>query len=268
MSVTSDTRAPLRRPDRFFIDGEWAAPSSGAMIDVIEPTTEELFFQVAEAREADISAAVAAARKAFDSGPWPRMSHEERAGYLRAVAAAIGRRAEDASQIWPRESGILYATARAGIGGIPKTYEFYADLAADYPFETPREPVAGGKFGLLVREAVGVVGAIIPWNAPMALIAHKLAPALLAGCTVVLKCSPEAPGAGYLMAEIAEEVGLPAGCSTSSRPIARSPNCWCATPASTRSRSPGRRRRGGASPRCAASGSHASRSSWAGSRPR
>ena len=211
MSVTSDTRAPLRRPDRFFIDGEWAAPSSGAVIDVIEPATEELFFQVAEAREADISAAAAAARKAFDTGPWPRMTHTERAGYLRAIAEAIRRRAEDASQIWPRESGILYAAARAGIGGIPKTYEFYADLASDYPFETPREPTAGGKFGLLVREAVGVVGAIIPWNAPMALIAHKLAPALLAGCTVVLKCSPEAPGAGYLMAEIAEEVGLPAG---------------------------------------------------------
>jgi aldehyde dehydrogenase (NAD+) len=87
----------------------------------------------------------------------------------------------------------------------------YAALADTFPFEERAQPSLGGEFGLLVREPVGVVGAIIPWNAPMALICHKIGPALLAGCTIVLKSSPEAPGEGNVVAEVAEEIGLPAG---------------------------------------------------------
>src|SRR3954469_17790114 len=87
----------------------------------------------------------------------------------------------------------------------------YAALADTFPFEEECRPTGGGEFGLLVREPVGVVGAIIPWNAPVALICHKIGPALLAGCTVVLKSSPEAPGAGYVFAEVAEQIGLPPG---------------------------------------------------------
>jgi acyl-CoA reductase-like NAD-dependent aldehyde dehydrogenase len=94
--------------------------------------------------------------------------------------------------------------------GAARTFEFYAGLADTYPFEEPATPTVG-EFGLIVREPVGVVGAIIPWNAPMGLISNKIAPALLAGCTVILKSSPEAPGEGYLVAEIAEEAGLPPG---------------------------------------------------------
>lgn len=106
---------------------------------------------------------------------------------------------------------MLHKVAIGGSGRIPRVYEYYADLADTYAFEERAEPTWGGAFGLLVREPVGVVGAIIPWSAPMSLIAYKLAPALLAGCTVVLKASPEAPGAAYLMAEIIESAGLPAG---------------------------------------------------------
>src|SRR5882724_253635 len=90
------------------------------------------------------------------------------------------------------------------------TFDAFAGLADTFRFEEPAKPEAG-QFGLLVREPVGVVGAIIPWNAPIGLISNKVAPALLAGCTVVLKNSPEAPGEGYLIAEAAEAVGLPAG---------------------------------------------------------
>lgn len=211
MSLASETRAPLRGTDRFFIGGEWVAPSSDTFIDVIEPATEELFFRVAEAQAPDIDRAVGAARRAFDEGPWPRMTHAERGEYLRAIARALRNRIDDASQIWPRESGVLFTVAQAGLDPIPDVYEFHADLARDYPWEERAQPTGGGEFGLLVREPVGVVGAIIPWNSPMLLIAYKLAPALLAGCSVVLKASPEAPGAAYLMAEIAESVGLPAG---------------------------------------------------------
>jgi acyl-CoA reductase-like NAD-dependent aldehyde dehydrogenase len=159
--------------------------------------------------------AVTAAREAFDRGPWPKLSHTERAGYLRAIADKLEERSDDYSDIWPRESGVVYSTARLFTPGNATTFRYYADLAETYPFEevmTPSpSPLPGGDYGLLVREPVGVVGTIIPWNAPLMLIAGKLAPALLAGCTVIVKVSPEAPAAGYLMAEIAEEVGLPAG---------------------------------------------------------
>ncbi|MHA6616464.1 aldehyde dehydrogenase [Pseudonocardia sp. DLS-67] len=211
MSLTNETRAPLSAPDRFYIGGEWVAPSTDSVIEVVEPATEELFFRVAEAQAPDIDRAVTAARTAFDSGPWPMLTHAERARYLRAIAAGLRERAGDASQIWPRESGVLFPVAQAGMSRIPNIYEFYAGLADDYPFEERAEPTGGGAFGLIVREPVGTVAAIIPWNAPMSLIAYKVAPALLAGCTVVLKASPEAPGAAYLVAEVAAAVGLPPG---------------------------------------------------------
>jgi aldehyde dehydrogenase (NAD+) len=210
MTLADGIRAPLRNADRFFIGGEWVEPSSDAKIDVIDSGTEELFFRVAEAREADMSRAVTAARQAFDDGPWPRLSHARRAEYLRAIAAGLRERGEDIGQLWPRESGVLHAIARGSGEGAARTFEFYAGLAEDYPFEEPATPTAG-QFGLLVREPVGVVGAIIPWNAPMGLISNKIAPALLAGCTAVLKLSPEAPGEGYLVAEVAEAAGLPPG---------------------------------------------------------
>ncbi|ODU04211.1 MAG: aldehyde dehydrogenase [Pseudonocardia sp. SCN 72-86] len=214
MTSTTDTArstVALRHPDRFFIGGEWVAPSSDATIDVFDTATEELFLRVAEAQAADVDRAAAAARTAFDDGPWPELSHAERAGYLRAMAEGVRARADEASRIWPSESGILHSAAQARLVGIANFYESYADLADTYPFEERATPTAGGAFGLLVREPVGVVAAIIPWNGPMSLIAHKIAPALLAGCTVVLKASPEAPGNALLIAEIAESVGLPPG---------------------------------------------------------
>ena len=100
------------------------------------------------------------------------------------------------AQLWPRESGVLYKTSqyagRIGSGALAS----YAALAETFPFEEECAPTGGGKFGLLVREPVGVVGAIIPWNAPVALICHKIGPALLAGCTVVLKSAPGSAGRG------------------------------------------------------------------------
>ena len=210
MTTTAETAVPLRHPDRFFLGGEWVAPSSTSLIEVIDSGTEELYFRVPEAQAADMDRAVTAARVAFDEGPWPFMTHAERGEFLRGLAAGLRDRAEDIGQIWPRESGALEVVARYGAAGIAGTYEEYADLAGSFPFEERAQPSAG-EFGLLVREPVGVVGAIIPWNAPISLITYKVAPALLAGCTVVLKCSPEAPGAAYVVAEIAESIGLPTG---------------------------------------------------------
>jgi acyl-CoA reductase-like NAD-dependent aldehyde dehydrogenase len=203
--------APLRHADRFFIGGDWVKPSSDAMIDVVDSGTEELFFRVAEAQAADMSRAVAAAREAFDDGPWPRMTHAERAGYLRALGKGLHGRTEEVGQIWPRESGMLHSAARHAGAVAAATFESYATLADTFLFEELAQPSTAEAFGLLVREPVGVVGAIIPWNGPLALISHKIGPALLAGCTVILKSAPEAPGEGYLVAEVAEAIGLPPG---------------------------------------------------------
>jgi acyl-CoA reductase-like NAD-dependent aldehyde dehydrogenase len=210
MSITSQAAASLRHADSFFIGGEWVKPSSESAINVIDSTTEEVFLTVAEAQADDISRAVGAARTAFDQGPWASLSHAERAGYLRAIAAGLRERATDLSQVWPREAGALYSIATGAAEGAAQTWEYYADLADTYPFEELATPSIG-EFGLLVREPVGVVGAIIPWNGPLGLISYKLAPALLAGCTVILKNSPEAPAEGYVLAEIAESIGLPPG---------------------------------------------------------
>ena len=215
MTTATEPVVPLSNTSRFFIDGAWVGPSSDAVFDVIDSATEQLYYQVPEAQPADMDLAVGAARRAFDRGPWPRLTHSERAGYLRAMAENLDARASDYSAMWPRESGVVHAFAKASEAGSSQMLRQFAELADDYPFEEPFTPgtssMAGGGFGLLVREPVGVVGAIIPWNAPLPLILIKAAPALLAGCTVIVKLSPEAPGAGYLLAEIAEEVGLPGG---------------------------------------------------------
>ena len=137
-------------------------------------------------------------------------SHVERAGYLRALGAGLQERVGDVGQIWPRESGVVHAFAEVLAAAWASAFGYYAGLADTFPFEEQVTPWMG-EFGLIVREPVGVVGAIIPWNGPLVMITYKVAPALLAGCTVVLKCSPEAPGEAYVLAEIAQAIGLPAG---------------------------------------------------------
>ena len=122
----------------------------------------------------------------------------------------LRERTADIGQLWPRESGALHGLAEPFTERAAAEFEYYAGLADTYPFEEPAQPSAG-EFGLLVREPVGVVGAIIAWNAPVVSISHKVAPALLCGCTVILKSPPEAPGEGLIAAEIAEEIGLPPG---------------------------------------------------------
>ena len=211
MNAPAFSRAvPLKHPDRFFIGGEWVKPSTDAVIEVIAPANEQVFMRVAEAQEADVNRAVAAARLAFDKGPWPRLSHVERAAYLTQIAQKLNERAADVAYIWPNEMGMVHGVAEAISGTVGQLYDFYAGLAKTFPFNELHHSGVAAQ-GVLVREPVGVVGCIIPWNGPIGLIAYKVAPALLAGCTVVIKASPEAPGHALIMAEIAEEIGLPAG---------------------------------------------------------
>ncbi|HEX4089290.1 MAG TPA: aldehyde dehydrogenase [Trebonia sp.] len=210
MTISADVSVPIKHTDRFFIGGEWVTPSSDSTITVIDSHTEQDYLTVAEAQAADVDRAITAAKEAFDHGPWPRLSHAERADYLRALGDEVVRRSAAIQQMWPREAGVLASMAGGAAFGAKHTFDYYADLAGTFEWERPVKPARGG-FGLVVKEPVGVVGAIIPWNAPMGLISMKLAPALIAGCTVVLKTSPEAPGEGYVISEAAEAVGLPPG---------------------------------------------------------
>jgi aldehyde dehydrogenase (NAD+) len=211
MTLASEAGAGPRHADRFFIGGQWIAPASDARIEVIDSATEEVFLSVAEAQAEDIARAVTAAREAFDHGPWPRMTHAERAGYLRAIGEVLAERSAELGQLWSRESGVLYGIARSCGTEEAETFNYYAGFAAAYPFDEAVRLAADPGFGMIVREAVGVVGAIIPWNAALTVLSYKIAPALLAGCTVVLKSSPEAPGEAYVVAEAAEAAGLPPG---------------------------------------------------------
>ena len=124
MSAARAATAPVRHPDRLFIDGAWVESSSDATIDVIDSGTEEVYYRVVAAGPDDMSRAVGAARRAFDEGPWPRMSHTERADVLRAFAAGIGERGDVLGQLWPRETGTIfknaqYATSCSAVSGAP-----------------------------------------------------------------------------------------------------------------------------------------------------
>ena len=138
------TAVPIRHDDRFFIGGKWVEPSSSDVIEVIDSSTEERYFSVPEAREADMARAVDAAREAFDRGPWPRLSHKERADYLRAMGEGLRGKSDAAGQIWPRESGALFAIAQYTAGGMAGVFDFYAGLADTFPFEERAQPTGGG----------------------------------------------------------------------------------------------------------------------------
>jgi aldehyde dehydrogenase (NAD+) len=196
---------------RFLIGGEWVAPAGRRLFDIVTPSDETVFASVPCASGEDIDAAVAAARRAFDLGSWSGLPHAERGHFLARLADAIDARSDLFSTIWTREVGGLAAHGPYMVMAATALFRDYARLATEFEFVERRTPTAGGNVGLLMHEPVGVVGAIIPWNAPILMLASKLAPALLAGCTVVVKMSPEAPLEAVLLGEILEELALPPG---------------------------------------------------------
>lgn len=207
----SQVQIHLTHPHQLFIDGRWVDAQKGGRIDVVSPMTEQVIATVAEATEIDMDAAVAAARKAFDQGPWPRLAPAERADFLRKLSAALELRLPELSKAWVEQVGSLATVAPFVVGAGKFWFDYYADLAATYPFEELRKPFDGMGSAMVVREAVGVVAAIAPWNNPFGIMTGKIAPALLAGCTVVMKPAPETPIEAYIIAEAAEQVGFPAG---------------------------------------------------------
>ncbi|HVA08874.1 MAG TPA: aldehyde dehydrogenase [Acidimicrobiales bacterium] len=201
----------IRDYDRLFIGGDWVAPEGTGLIDVISPSTEEVVGRVPDGTEADIDKAVAAARTAFDRGPWPRMTPAERAAILAKVAAAVTAEMTDMAEIITQEMGSPISFSTMGQVLAPTMiFQYYADLASTFTFDEVRTGLLNPQV-LVTKEPVGVVGAIAPWNVPLFIAAAKLAPALLAGCTVVYKPAPETPFDAFRLAEIFSEAGLPKG---------------------------------------------------------
>ncbi|AOI90551.1 aldehyde dehydrogenase [Burkholderia pseudomultivorans] len=197
--------------DRLYIGGRWVAPASTETCAVLNCATEDVVAHAAMANEADVDAAVRAARDAFDRGPWPRLSPAERGAFLEKIAARLEALNDDFARGWSIESGVLYRIAKPRIGlFLSGAFRQYAAMAHSYPFVEPARAVTGHQ-AYRVQEPVGVVAVIVPWNGPAGLLAYKIAPALLAGCTVVIKNSPETPSSGHLFAQICDEVGLPPG---------------------------------------------------------
>ena len=201
----------MHREDALFIGGTWVAPSTNGVIEVISPHTEAPVARVAAAGPADVDAAVAAARAAFDEGPWPRSTVTERIDVVRRLAKVFGERKAEMAQAISTEIGAPITFAQRAQVGLPlMMMNAFCELAATYPWEETRPGFFGSDLHIR-REPVGVVAAIVPWNMPQFLIATKLVPALLAGCCVVLKPAPESPLDALLLADMLADIGLPPG---------------------------------------------------------
>ena len=196
-----------------FIGGDWVASSTSDTIDVIDPATEQVIAQVPAGIRADIDAAVIAARAAFDTGPWPKTSGTERASYLRTIAKIVMRRLEYLADIEVRNNGKPLPEAIWDIEDVAGCFEYYAGLAENLDEQSGENvTLPDERFtSKIVKEPIGVAGAIIPWNFPLLMAAWKIAPALAAGCTMVLKPSEVTPLTALALADIMIEAGLPAG---------------------------------------------------------
>ncbi|RII16988.1 Geranial dehydrogenase [Streptomyces sp. YIM 130001] len=195
---------------KLFIGGELTDPLGRDVIEVISPHTEEVIGRVPHAAPADVDRAVAAARKAFDEGPWPRTTLEERIEVVTRIKDAFTARHEEFARVISSENGTPYSSSvMVQALAAMMVWDSAIATARDFTYEEQRDGALGKL--LLRREPVGVVAAVVPWNVPQFTAAAKLAPALLAGCTAVLKVSPETPLDAYLLAEIAAEAGLPEG---------------------------------------------------------
>jgi betaine-aldehyde dehydrogenase len=192
-----------------YIDGQWVANGSGKTFPVYEPSTEEVMARVMEADSADVDRAVKAARKAFDSGPWPQKTPNDRAQILFKLAAKVREQLASLAEIEARNTGKPIVEAEGDIGAVGEVFEYYAGLATKIPGQV--NPVSANALSLSLREPIGVAGLIVPWNYPLLMAAWKLAPAIAAGCTIVLKPAEQTPLTSLMLADWFEEAGLPPG---------------------------------------------------------
>ncbi len=206
-SVTVPAGAPDRI--RHYINGSFVDSVGGETFDVLEPTTNQVYVQAAAGQQADIDAAVAAAREAFENGPWPRMKNRERARVLNRIADAVESQDRALAAMESFDTGLPITQAQGQARRAAENFRFFADLivaGSDDAYKVP-----GMQMNYVNSSPVGVAGLITPWNTPFMLESWKLAPALASGCTVVLKPAEFTPLSASLWAGIFEEAGLPDG---------------------------------------------------------
>jgi aldehyde dehydrogenase (NAD+) len=198
------------KPGKLFIGGKWVDAASGKTYPTINPATEETITVIAEAGDADVNAAVSAARAAFASGPWAEMSASDRGRILWRIGDLVDKYADELAELETLDNGKpIFESRQVDIPLVAEVFRYYAGWATKVHGETV--PVRGPFFHYTLREPVGVVAAIVPWNFPLLLTSWKLGPALAAGNTVVLKPAPWTPLTALRLAEIAQEAGLPDG---------------------------------------------------------
>jgi len=202
--MTASRQPDVISYDKLYVNGQWVEPAGSNTIDVINSTTEEVMGRIPEGTPEDVDRAVKAARAAFEN--WSSTPVEERASYLQRIAERLGARISEIASIIAAEVGMPLPLATAVQAGLPAmVMDSYANIVSEFTFEE----VIGNS--TVVREPVGVVGCITPWNYPLHQVVAKVAPAIAAGCTVVLKPSEVAPLTAFILAEVMDEVGLPAG---------------------------------------------------------
>jgi aldehyde dehydrogenase (NAD+) len=200
---------------QLYIDGAWTGSDGDSALTVLNPATEEVIGTVPEGTVSDVERAVAAARRAFDEGPWPTLSPRERVSAMLRFAEALEARTADLVDLNVAEVGSIRAWAEFLQVGLPMQH--FRDMAErvlpQYPFEKPMAPTLGATLaqGVVRREPRGVAALVSAYNAPTFLNLMKLAPALAAGCTVVLKPAPTTPLETFVLGEVADEAGLPPG---------------------------------------------------------
>ena len=199
----------MARELRNHIDGAWVDARDGGRIDVLDPATEEVLATVPDSQPADAGAAVAAARRAFVVGPWPRASERERERILLRAADIVRREHERLAELETRDSGKPLAEAREDIEEAAFMFEYFGGWATKVMGEVP--PVGPDALSMVVKEPVGVAALITPWNYPLLMAVQKVAPALATGCTAVLKPAEQTPLTALELPAILEEAGVPPG---------------------------------------------------------
>jgi (Z)-2-((N-methylformamido)methylene)-5-hydroxybutyrolactone dehydrogenase len=195
---------------KMLVGGEWVDARSGKTFESINPYTGKVWATAPEAGEEDVDAAVVAARKAFDEGPWGRMTGTERARLIRGLADLLGENAEHLAEVESTDNGKLLREMSGQLKALPEWYYYFAGAADKIGGET----IPSDKPNFFVytrREPIGVVGAITPWNSPLLLLTFKLAPALAAGCSIVVKPAEQTPASTLEFARLFEEAGFPPG---------------------------------------------------------
>ncbi|MFF4357684.1 aldehyde dehydrogenase [Streptomyces sp. NPDC001604] len=204
------TEGAVSSHDRLYIGGDWAAPAGDDRIEVVSPVTEEVIATVPAGSRMDIDRAVAAAHAALISNPWASTTLEDRIALLERLRDLLVKHSDELAQVITEEMGCPISQSRAiQVVNPVRILEGYIEAARQYPFRSVRRSEHGQ--ALVLREPVGVVAGVVPWNVPLSLTMQKLVPALLTGCTIVLKPSPETPLDAYVVARLLEEAGCPPG---------------------------------------------------------